>query len=103
MVKWTDNAISNITDFIDSARLDTENTAKNYMNKLVEYTDILNTMPELGKVMENSIFKYEIRQIVYKSHKIIYHYNKKDIIVLTILHSKMDLNMALKRLKRNLK
>lgn len=103
MVKWTDNAISNITDFIDLARLDTENTAKNYMNKLIDYVDILNTMPELGKVMGNNVFKYEIREIVYKSHKIIYHKTKTDIVILTVLHSKMDLNTALKRIKRNLK
>ena len=54
MVKWTDNSISNITDFIDSAKTDTKNTAKNYMNKLIDYIDILNTMPELGKIIENN-------------------------------------------------
>lgn len=103
MVKWTDNAIANITDFIDSARFDTENTAKNYMSKLVDYIDILNTMPDLGKVIENKVFNYEIRQLVYKNHKVIYHNDGKDIIILTILHSKMDFEIVLKRLKKGLK
>ena len=52
MVVWTDNAISHITEFIDEARTDTEETAKAYMNKLVDYADILETMPEIGKKME---------------------------------------------------
>ena len=103
MVKWTDNAISNITDFIDAARVDTENTAKRYMNKLIDYVDILNTMPELGKVMENNIFKYEIRQVIYKSHKIIYHRGENAIVILAVLHAKMDLDTALRKLKRNMK
>ncbi len=103
MVRWTDNSISNITDFIDSSKEGTENTAKAYMNKLIDYVDILNTMPELGKVVENNIFKYEIRQIVYKSHKVIYHKKDNDIIILTVLHSKMDYNAALKRLKNIIK
>ncbi len=49
MVIWTDNAIKNITDFIDEARNNTEETAKAYMLKLVDYVDILETMPEIGK------------------------------------------------------
>ena len=41
MVVWTDNAISHITEFIDEVREGTEETAKNYMRKLVDYTDDL--------------------------------------------------------------
>lgn len=49
MVIWTDNAISHITEFIDDIGKDTEKTAKTYMNKLVDYVDILESMPEIGK------------------------------------------------------
>ena len=73
MVVWTDNAISHITEFIDEARTDTEETAKAYMNKLVDYADILETMPEIGKKMEYVISNYEIRQMLYKKHRIFYH------------------------------
>ena len=41
MVVWTDNAISHITEFIDETREGTEETAKTYMRKLVDYTDTL--------------------------------------------------------------
>ncbi len=34
MVIWTDNALSHITEFIDEAKEDTEETAKSYMRKL---------------------------------------------------------------------
>ena len=49
MVIWTDNAISHITEFIDEAREGTENTAKSYMKKLIDYTEILEKMNEIGK------------------------------------------------------
>ena len=52
MVIWTDNALSHITEFIDETKENTEETAKSYMRKLVDYVDILETMPELGKKME---------------------------------------------------
>lgn len=104
MVKWTDNALSHITEFIDDAREDTEETAKSYIKKLVDYVDILETMPELGKVMEYDIFNYEIRQMLYKKHRVIYHVkNNKDVIILAILHTRLDIKKALKKLKRDLK
>ena len=62
MVIWTDNAINNITDFIDEAR-----------------------------------------QIIYKKHRVIYHIKGNDTVVLAILHTRLDINKALKRLKRDLR
>ena len=103
MVIWTDNAIKNITDFIDEARKNTEDTAKAYMLKLVDYVDISETMPEIGKKMDYIISDYEARQIIYKKHRVIYHIKGNDTVVLAILHTRLDINKALKRLKRDLR
>ena len=70
MVVWTDNAISHITEFIDEAREDTEETVKTYVRKLIDYTDIFETMPEIGKKTNFFISNYEIRQMIYKKHRI---------------------------------
>ncbi len=51
MVIWTDNAISHITEFIDEAKEDTGEIAQLYMTSLVDYVDILETMPMLGKIL----------------------------------------------------
>lgn len=103
MVIWTDTAVSHITDFIDDARQDTENTAKAYMKKLVDYTDILSTMPELGKKMKHIILNYELRQVIYKKHRIIYYIKENNAIIIAILHTKLDIDKALKRIKRDIK
>lgn len=103
MVVWTDNAISNITEFIDGARTDTEETAKTYMNKLVDYANILETMPELGKKLEYVISNYEIRQMIYKKHRIIYHIKKNDAVILAVLHTRLDIDKAIRKLKRDIK
>lgn len=102
MVIWTDNAISHITEFIDGAREDTEETAKAYMRKLVDYTDILETMPEIGKKMDYIISEYEIREMIYKKHRIIYHIRKNDVVILAIIHTRLDIAIALKKLKRDI-
>ena len=102
MVIWTDNALSHITEFIDETKENTEETAKSYMRKLVDYVDILETMPKLGKNMEYIISNYEIRQLIYKKHRIIYYIKGNDIVILSVLHTRLDLGKALKKLKRNI-
>ena len=102
MVVWTDNAISHITEFIDEVREGTEKTAKTYMRKLVDYTDILETMPEIGKKTNFYIFDYEIRQMIYKKHRIFYNIKDKDVVILAIIHTRLDVGKALRRLKRDM-
>ena len=102
MVVWTDNAISHITEFIDEVREGTEKTAKTYMRKLVDYTDILETMPEIGKKTNFYISDYEIRQMIYKKHRIFYNIKDKDVVILAIIHTRLDVGKALRRLKRDM-
>ena len=102
MVIWTDNAISHITEFIDDIGKDTEKTAKTYMNKLVDYVDILESMPEIGKKIDYIIANYEIRQMIYKKHRIIYHIKENNTVILAVLHTRLDIDKALRRLKRDL-
>ena len=102
MVVWTDTAISHITEFIDEARQDTENTAKAYMQKLVDYADILNSMPKIGKNIIYIISNYELWHIIYTKHRIIYYIKENHIVIIAILHTRLDIIKALKRIKRDI-
>ncbi len=102
MVIWTDNAISHITEFIDETKENTEEISKAYMRKLIDYIDILETMPELGKNIKFVVSNYEIRQLIYKKHRIIYHIKENDIVILSVLHTRLDLRRTLKKLKRDI-
>lgn len=101
MVVWTDNAVSHMTEFIDGVRDDTEETAKAYMSKLIDYVDILETMPNMGKVLKYKILGYNVRQIIYKKHRIIYHIKENNVVILAIIHTRLDIDKAIKRLKRD--
>ena len=101
MVVWTDNAVSHMTEFIDDVRDDTEETAKAYMSKLIDYVDILETMPKMGKVLKYKVLGYNVRQIIYKKHRIIYHVKENNVVILAIIHTRLDIDKAIKRLKRD--
>lgn len=101
MLIWTDNAILHIQEFIKEARTDTEETAKAYMNKLIDYVDSLDNMPKVGKKLE-MISNYELRQLIYKSHRIIYTVKVDDIVILAVLHTRLDIAKALKKIQRDI-
>ena len=102
MLIQTDNAISHITEFIKDAKTDKEEIAKNYMNKLVDYVYTLENMNEMGKVFEYVVSNYKLRQLIYKKHRIIYHIKGNDIVILSVLHTRLDLGKALRKLKRDI-
>ena len=68
MVIWTNNAILHITDFVKEAKNGTEEVAKEYILKLIDYVDTIETMPKIGKKVNYNATNYEIRQIIYKKH-----------------------------------
>lgn len=102
MVIWTDNSITNITEFLDEAKEGTEETAKTYMQKLVDYVDIIETMPEIGKNINFLISDYEVRQIIYKKHRIFYVIKEENAVISAIIHTRLDIGKALKKLKRDM-
>lgn len=102
MVVWSEVAISHITEFIDEAKEGTEQTAKNYINKLIDYVDILETMPNLGKDVQMVIYKYNVKQIIYKKHRILYCQEDDNITILAVLHTRLDVKKAIRSLKNGL-
>lgn len=67
------------------------------MNKLIDYVDTLDNMHEMGKDFEYVISSYKLRQLIYKKHRIIYTIKEGDVVILAVLHTRLDLEKALKR------
>ena len=99
---WSNEARQDLKNFVNNARVDTEITATKYILNLVDYVENLSSNIRLGK----AIFKInniEIRQLVYKSHKILYYIKEDYIYIVTVIHSKRDIEMYKKYLQKNLK
>lgn len=99
MVVWTDTSISHIIDFINEAKNGSEQTAKKYMEKLVDYVDTLGAMPNLGKEFPIVLDNYNLKQLMYKKHRIIYYIKDKNVVILAVLHTKLDIKKAIKSIK----
>ncbi len=90
MLIWTKPAKEDVMEFINTARLDSQTTIKNYFLKLIEYIEILDQMPYLGKQLHLFSNDLHIRQIIFRSHKVIYVIINSNVYILTVIHSKMD-------------
>lgn len=99
MVIWAETAINHITQFIDDEKSGTEQTAKKYIEKLIDYVEILNEMPNIGKTFASKVYKYELRQLLYKKHRIIYYLNNDRVVILAVIHTRLDVKKAIDRIK----
>lgn len=59
---------------------------KDYINQLIDYTDTISTLPNIGKIVDY-IKQYEIRQLIYKKHKILYTIYNNKIYILSFVHT----------------
>lgn len=99
MLIFTKNAISNINEFINSNRTYTKQNAKKYMKNLINFIQIIDDMNYIGKNIIYNFEGYNLKQIIYNNHRIIYFLADGNVIILAILHVKLDLKKALKKLQ----
>ncbi len=54
----------------------------------MDFLEILNSIPYLGKVISN--YDFEIRQIIYKKHRILYTIKTHTVFILRVIHIRMN-------------
>ena len=68
---------------------DSEFYANRTVNEINKRIDNLLLFPEIGKVINE---KRDIRQIIYKSYKILYKFDSENIYILHIIHHSRDIS-----------
>lgn len=93
VIQWSNFAKTNLKDFIHYSKISNPNI---YVQKLIFNVSILEDNPKAGKVIthKNTV---EIRQLVYKMHRILYHIYEDEIHIDAVLHSHFNLNNYLKK------
>lgn len=94
VINWSEFAIENLRDFIKITKI--YNIAE-YTNELFEYTNNLIDNNSLGKYIL-TFNSYEIRQLVFKKHKILYYIYENEIRILALIHSSQDYGSILKQM-----
>ncbi len=87
---WTEKAIKSLEDIAEFIANDSLFYAKKTVESIHSLTDTLKIFPKVGRrVPEYN--KINIRELIYKTYRIIYKVEAKRIYILTVLSGYMDL------------
>lgn len=99
VVIWQEEAKNDLKDYSQKSRMQTRDKIQNYINDLIDYVDLLEHNPCMGKVFY--IYQnIEIRQLLFKRHRIIYYIEDDEIIIVKIIHTSRDVDNVIKYLNR---
>lgn len=65
---------------------------KKYREKLLDYTEMLLYQPYIGKTID-SLKNYQIKQLLFKNHKILYTISNNKIFILSFVHNSQNINL----------
>lgn len=94
VVLWSKQSKFDLKNYKKHSKIYTRGKLDNYINDLVVYVDSLKSAPYLGKFfyVHNNI---EVRQLIFKMHKIFYYIQNEQIIIIMITHTSRDLSSIL--------
>jgi len=91
MVTWTQEAKEDLKSIYNFIAHDSKFYAKKVTQEIREKTDILETLPNIGKVVAE-VGDNNIREISLYSYRIIYQIENQQIYIVTIAHKRQDLS-----------
>ena len=89
VVIWTERSKVDLRNFLHNIREGTSKSATHYISNLTKYVDSLEDNPFLGKPY-SKLISINLRQLVYRKHKILYTISGNQIFILSVLHTSRD-------------
>ncbi len=85
-ISWTNQAIEDIYEISEYYRPRSEKYAAQLTNKIFEKADHLQQYPQIGRVVPE-LEREDIRELIFKNYRIIYHVVSKDRIDILAVHN----------------
>ena len=90
-IKFTKRALDDIESIAGYISRDSVRYAKLTVQKIFERIQLLKDNPQMGRIVPE-VNKDDFREIIYGNFRIIYHYEKDIVHILSIHHSSRDLS-----------
>ena len=86
-VEWSPQALEKAAEIVDYIAADRPNAALDWLDGLEERLTALPGLPEQGRVVPEW-YEPTVRELIYKRHRIIYEIHPDRVELLTIRHSR---------------
>lgn len=90
---WSPLAIARISEIVEYIALDNPAAAEKWANKVFALVERLSDFPESGRVVPEIKSKI-FREIISGNYRVIYKYEKNEVLILTVRHGKQILPIA---------
>ena len=87
---WTEPAIQDLRDLRDYIASDSDFHAADFVASIITRAERLATLPMMGRVVTEGQ-REDIREILYRSYRIIYRIIGERVEVLAVIHGSRDL------------
>jgi len=91
-IKWTNHALEELDDIANFISIDSPKYAQILVKQIYEMVSHLKQIPKLGR----RVPEYgdpELREILYKTYRIIYLVKKEHLEIISIIHGSRKLNL----------
>ncbi len=93
MVRWTAPARADLKKIFAYIAEDSKYYARRVVQNIVEKTEALSDLPEIGRVVPE-IGQENIRELMVYSYRLVYEIKNPDVEILAIIHGKRDFTRA---------
>jgi toxin ParE1/3/4 len=88
---WTEPAIQDLRDLRDYIAADSESHAAQFIASIIKGAERLTTFPMIGRIVPEAGSE-DIREILYRSYRIIYRVKDERVDVLAVIHGSRDVS-----------
>jgi plasmid stabilization system protein ParE len=89
-VEWAGPAILDVRAIKAYIAMDSEVHARRFAEQIIEAAESLDTLPLRGRMVPEASSE-NIRELLFRSYRIIYRVEPMRVLVLTVIHSARDL------------
>ena len=97
VINWSNFAKKDLYEYRINSTI---NNVSEYINNLVDYIDCLISNPFLGRHKFNLDDGTEVRELIYKMHRILYTVENDFITILVVAHTLRDVQHIIDELKK---
>ncbi|HSN83763.1 MAG TPA: type II toxin-antitoxin system RelE/ParE family toxin [Polyangiales bacterium] len=90
-IRWSDRARQQVVEIFQYIARDRPNAAEDLVFAFFERVELLAEFPEQGEPWGDGT-RPDLRQLVHKSHRIVYRVDPGEISVLSVRHTRMEMD-----------
>ena len=93
---WSAPAVDDLGSIRDYIARDSEHYAARFISQILKAVDRLEALPELGRRVPEATDQPNVRELLFRSYRLLYRVEPERVLILAIIHGKRDLSRGAK-------